>query len=147
MLDARTRMGESVRRAAGLVRAAVLVASVVLAREASAADEASPAVHAQLDRGEDVYFSSCVECHNADLSGGASHSAPPLAGAAFRARWKGRSVRELLELTRTTMPAGQPGSLAASAYLDVVAFVLRRNGVALGDAVLDESVADRKKVE
>ncbi len=39
----------------------------------------------QLARGEDVYFANCSMCHNDDLSGGAGHAAPPLAGAGFLA--------------------------------------------------------------
>jgi len=97
----------------------------------------------QLARGEDVYFSSCVECHNADLSGGTSHSAPPLAGDAFIARWAGHSAYDLLERTRSTMPQDQPQSLADQAYLDVVAFLLSRNKVSLGEGAFDEPAARR----
>jgi mono/diheme cytochrome c family protein len=100
-----------------------------------------PGTRAQRERGDEVYFSSCVECHNNDLSGGASHSAPPLAGDAFRARWKGRSAAELYERTRLTMPQVQPKSLSDQQYLDVVALILGRNGLLGDDVVLDEALA------
>jgi cytochrome c len=92
----------------------------------------------QLSRGEDVYFADCAQCHNDDLSGGAMHSAPPLAGDAFLMRWSGRTAQDLLELARMTMPEGQPRSLNDQEYLDVVAFVLSRNKIALGADALAE---------
>ena len=96
------------------------------------------AAAAQLARGEDIYFASCAMCHNDDLSGGAAHSAPALTGEGFLGRWSGRSALDLLEVVRTTMPEGQPGSLDERGYLDVIAFVLMRNGIALGDAALTQ---------
>ncbi len=97
----------------------------------------------QLARGEDVYFADCAICHNDDLSGGALHSAPPLAGEAFLTRWSGRRAGELLTLVRMTMPEGQPRSLDAQAYLDVIAFVLARNKIALGAGALTEAGASQ----
>jgi alcohol dehydrogenase (cytochrome c) len=97
----------------------------------------------QQERGEDIYFSSCAECHNADLSGGAAHAAPPLAGVAFMKNWTGRTALELLERIRLTMPSGQPQSLSAEDYIDVAAFVLKRNGIAPCDGVLTEQCAAR----
>jgi len=95
----------------------------------------------QLARGEDIYYADCTTCHNDDLSGGAMQSAPALAGDAFLARWNGRSARDLLELARMTMPQGQPRSLTDQQYLDVMAFVLSRNRIALGDGALTEQGA------
>lgn len=97
----------------------------------------------QLERGEDIYFSSCAECHNADLSGGAAHAAPPLVGSAFLKNWLSHNALELLERVRLTMPSSQPQSLSAQAYLDVVAFVLKRNNIAPCDGVLTEQCAAR----
>lgn len=95
----------------------------------------------QWSRGEDIYFASCAECHNADLSGGASHSAPALTGNEFRARWAAHTAYDLLDRTRSTMPQEQPKSLTDQAYLDVVAFLLKRNDIALGDGVFTEQTA------
>jgi len=97
----------------------------------------------QLARGEDVYFADCAQCHNDDLSGGAMHSAPALAGDAFLMRWSGHNARELLELARLTMPEGQPRSLDDQSYLDVIAFVLARNKIALGTGALTEQDASQ----
>lgn len=97
----------------------------------------------QLARGEDIYFSSCAECHNSDLRGGAAHAAPALVGDVFLKRWAGRNARDLLELARATMPEGQPRSLGDQAYLDVIAFVLKRNKIAAAEGAFTERDADR----
>jgi mono/diheme cytochrome c family protein len=122
--------------------AAILLGTLVLCvglRDLHA-EQISP-VAEQLARGEDIYFASCAECHNADLSGGASHSAPPLVGDDFLAHWTGHNARDLLDRTRSTMPQGQPQSLSDRAYLDVVAFVLDRNRIDVGAAPFDENSA------
>lgn len=122
--------------------------SVLLAALSAAAGAAQPPVNepglaGQLSRGEDVYFADCAQCHNDDLSGGAMHDAPPLAGDAFLMRWSGRTAQDLLALARTTMPEGQPRSLNDQEYLDVVAFVLARNKIALGADALSEPGLNR----
>lgn len=125
-----------------LLCAATLIAGAIglwSGQGARAADEATPA--SQQDRGEDVYFASCSMCHNDDLSGGAMHAAPPLAGDAFKARWNGRTAADLLTLTRSTMPEGQPQSLGEQAYLDVVAFILKSNKVTQTGVLTTQSAA------
>jgi mono/diheme cytochrome c family protein len=124
----------------------VVATSLVCAGFSAALAAAQPAATnqgqaEQLARGEDIYYADCTTCHNDDLSGGAMHSAPALAGDAFLARWNGRSARDLLELARTTMPEGQPRSLTDQQYLDVIAFVLSRNRIALGEGALTEQGA------
>ncbi len=95
----------------------------------------------QLARGEDVYFANCSMCHNDDLSGGAGHAAPPLAGAGFLAHWAGHSAWELFDRVRTTMPEGAPRTLDDQAYLDVVAFLLASNKMSLGTGALNDGSA------
>jgi mono/diheme cytochrome c family protein len=123
--------------------ASLLIAAFSAGLGAAQPAAGDSALAAQLARGEDVYFADCVSCHNDDLSGGAMQSAPALAGDAFLARWSGRNARDLLELARTTMPQGQPRSLDDQAYLDVVAFVLARNKIALGSGALTEQGASQ----
>lgn len=135
----------TVRRDLPLVAgaASLLLAAFSAGLGAMQPPAADPAQAAQLARGEDVYFADCVTCHNDDLSGGAMQSAPALAGDAFLARWSGRNARDLLELARTTMPQGQPRSLDDQSYLDVIAFVLVRNRIALGAGALTEQGASQ----
>jgi mono/diheme cytochrome c family protein len=66
----------------------------------------------------------CVECHGDGFIGG---PAPELAGADFTARWEGRSVGDLFDLMRLTMPDNDPGALAREEYADLVAYILAVN--------------------
>ena len=53
-----------------------------------------------------------------------------LSGKTFDSRWRlqGRSAGDLYYVISTQMPAGEPGKLSTSEYLDVVAYVLHSNG-------------------
>src|SRR5437867_9583285 len=61
----------------------------------------------------------CTSCHGDSFVGG---SAPELAGAPFLARWEGRSVADLFDLIRLTMPDDDPGSLPREQYADLIAY-------------------------
>jgi mono/diheme cytochrome c family protein len=88
---------------------------------------------AQAKRGQAVYDSSCSSCHAADLSG---FSGPPLAGDRFMDRWREFNLNILFDLTRNTMPLNNGGTLGEPAYLDVVAYILRANGLPGGSSEL-----------
>ena len=81
----------------------------------------------QARRGQEVNARYCAECHAGDLRGDPIMGGPPLTGSRFEQRWKGRSVYELLEYTRTMMPLGRGGTLSAREYVDIIAFVLLEN--------------------
>ena len=66
----------------------------------------------------------CTSCHGDSFVGG---SAPELAGEAFLSRWEGRSVADLFDLIRLTMPDDDPGALAREQYADLVAYILAVN--------------------
>jgi len=89
----------------------------------------------QAAAGRQVYVRECALCHGASLQGG--EAVPGLAGRAFRDRWRDRSLRDFLELTRTTMPVTRPAGLADAEYEAVVAFILNRNRYAAGDRPLE----------
>lgn len=92
---------------------------------------------AQAARGREVYEGSCSFCHGNRLDGAADdpdmRSAPPLARAKFLRNWEGRSLAVLFEYTRTTMPEGNPGSLADQEYIDVIAYMLSVSRLPAGD--------------
>ena len=87
----------------------------------------------QAEAGRGAYETACASCHTSTLQG--SFEAPELAGPNFLNRWGGRPVSELLDYVRATMPpAGtRPG---AEAYVDIIAYILQRNGVAAGERTL-----------
>jgi mono/diheme cytochrome c family protein len=85
----------------------------------------------QAERGSVVLAQKCVECHGVNLKGGPG--VPPLVGLEFSFGWDTRSLGELYEYLVTTMPTGQPGSLSDQAYVDIIAAVLKLNGIPAGE--------------
>jgi PQQ-dependent dehydrogenase (methanol/ethanol family) len=95
---------------------------------------------AQADRGRRIFGAFCATCHGVDLEGAVG---PTLAGPGFTAKWSrpDRSVRDLYDIMRTTMPRPAAGSLSETSYLEVLAYVLSRNGLAVGERELAASTA------
>jgi alcohol dehydrogenase (cytochrome c) len=79
----------------------------------------------QAKRGKAVYTQSCSRCHADTLKG--ADQIPPLIGETFISHWQGRSVKNLFDRIRTTMPQNNPGSLSQQDYLDLIAFMLQAN--------------------
>ena len=76
----------------------------------------------QAIRGREVYQLSCMSCHSP-----ASH-----AGAAFVAKWEGRPLWELFRFVSDAMPKSEPGSLTERQYTQVLAYLLKMNGMPAG---------------
>ncbi|HEV7718811.1 MAG TPA: glucose/sorbosone family PQQ-dependent dehydrogenase [Arsenicitalea sp.] len=88
----------------------------------------------QADRGKIAYNANCVSCHGQDLI--SATYGTPLAGEYFARNWNGKSVGDLYRKAHDTMPPSRPGTLPATDYADIVAYVLAVNGLAAGDAEL-----------
>ena len=86
---------------------------------------------AQAERGRAVYRAECAACHGVRLDDGV---APPLAGEAFVHAWgrDDRTLDDLFYITRTTMPR-DGSSLAEEEYVELLAFILQRNGYPAGE--------------
>jgi S-disulfanyl-L-cysteine oxidoreductase SoxD len=111
------------------IAAALLVLAVGPARAQEPADSTGPDLATrgaysadQARRGQSIYARHCTSCH----------AATAYTGVAFRRAWGGRSVFELWELIRTTMPNDTPGRLSGQEYADIVAYLLRLNGFPAG---------------
>jgi mono/diheme cytochrome c family protein len=137
--------GRRVARAAavlGIALAAILIAHprglTASARAAAAAKTTNDGIYTaeQAKRGNALYGQSCANCHMDDLSG--SGQAPPLAGDVFMANWEGRSLGDLFDITRSTMPLNQPGSMSTQEYVDVVMYMLQANGYPTGSDELKD---------
>jgi len=89
---------------------------------------------AQAARGKTAYNASCAVCHGSTMTNGTFGT--PLAGDYFRSKWSGQSVQALYDKSQKTMPPAAPGSLAASVYADVLAYVLEVNGYRPGSVPL-----------
>jgi alcohol dehydrogenase (cytochrome c) len=87
----------------------------------------------QADRGQQVYQARCQSCHGATLGGGPG--GPALTGEAFLARWRLQPGDALFNFIRQKMPPNAAGSLSDDAYADVMAHVLKANGVKPGAAL------------
>ena len=137
-----------------IVTCAVLLAISIASTESRVrAAQASGKVRgvyseAQRMRGEKVYMATCAGCHGATLAGRASltNGVPPLTGDDFLDEWTGRSVGELFDTIRTTMPKGRPGQLMPQEYTDVTAYILSRNAFPAGPSELVGEVAALKAI-
>jgi hypothetical protein len=90
---------------------------------------------AQAAKGEQTYMSTCVSCH------------PPSTykGAVFL-NWQGRTLGDLLAFLSEKMPKNDPGSLSAKEYTQVMAFLLKINGMPAGRVDLPADPAALKNI-
>jgi len=117
----------SVRNALALVALSSGLA-VVSTLPASAVDVAYPASQAR--QGTPLYRDNCSSCHGDRLQG--ALDAPPLKGDSFMASWAGQPATALLEYISTNMPQDRPGALEPKQYAQLLALILKENGVAAG---------------
>ena len=82
---------------------------------------------AQAARGEAAYLTHCIKCHE-----GLEADGPELAGRVFVDRWREDRLESLFTFIRTTMPGDKPGSLEDRDYADIIAYILRVNGLPEG---------------
>lgn len=76
----------------------------------------------QTVRGAQWFESVCLHCH----------ATQDMTSPDFRVRWSGRSALELFLRIRSTMPEDDPGSLSDRTYADVVAYLMKLNGLIAG---------------
>jgi alcohol dehydrogenase (cytochrome c) len=95
---------------------------------------------AQAAKGRRIFGAFCATCHGSELEGAVG---PALAGATFVARWTlpDRSVADLFRTMRSTMPRPAAGSLAEESYVQLLAYLLERNGIEAGDRELTAAPA------
>jgi mono/diheme cytochrome c family protein len=90
---------------------------------------------AQATRGEKVFAAQCVTCH----------ARKDLSSPDFHLKWNGRTVFDLFERLQSTMPESDPGSLSAEEYADVVAYLMKLNGMPAGKMVVAPGPALKKQ--
>jgi alcohol dehydrogenase (cytochrome c) len=94
-----------------------------------AAQEVVSYTEDQAVAGRAAYEQYCAGCHLESMEG--SFEAPQLAGPNFLGFWGDRPVNELIEMV-ALMPPDREGALGDGAYANVTAYILSRNGIALG---------------
>ncbi len=120
---------------------ALLAAGAALGGAEVLAQTQGPFTAAQADAGRSSYAANCMSCHQANMAG--EGDALPLAGKTFIAAWGKRSTADLYNTIRTSMPYGNPGSLDATTYASLVAFILQANGATPGSSAFAPAAAVR----
>jgi cytochrome c5 len=82
---------------------------------------------AQASRGNQVFSSTCTNCHTLGAEGNR-----PLSGQKFWDSYAQKTVGDLFNFMSKNMPNGQGGSLSETTYADLVALVLKSNGIPAG---------------
>lgn len=126
---------------AGALLGATLIAPSAEAQDASAVARTSADssfTDAQAERGAAVFTRICLECHARD----------DMRNPDFKGKWSGQTTFDLFKNISTTMPDNNPGMLARTEYTDVVAYILKLNGVPAGSAELapDSAVMSAAKM-
>lgn len=104
---------------------------IVLAQAVAALTRASYS-REQSDRGEKSYKRECEECHGKDLRGGLNGGAP-LRGLAFEGKYfDGLPASVLFGFMSSAMPPNSPGRYSPDAYADLMAYILKWNGIQPG---------------
>lgn len=86
----------------------------------------------QAERGESKYEDQCEECHGDELRGGLN-GGPPLRGLSFEERYfHGAPASGLFLFMSTAMPPNSPGRFSPAVYADIMAYILKRNGIQAG---------------
>lgn len=121
----------------GLCAAAFLLWTAAPALAAPPPDDAYYTA-AQSARGRSLYDEHCAACHGLQLEGG---GAPALAGRRFIGSWSqaGRNIDDLFYIMTSAMPRPNVGSLTTEQNVDILAYILARNGLPSGRTALTSS--------
>ena len=122
--------------ASGPLAAALTLAIVTMAAPATPAQTSVSARDGvfskeQAERGRAAYNAQCARCHGETLGGG--ENSPALVDEGFFRIWDGKSVGDLVEYTRKTMPSDGPGTVSRRRCIDIAAYLLSANGLPAGD--------------
>jgi len=126
--------------------AAVIMTLTAAAMAASGAPQAPPRsakdgvyTAAQANRGKAVYAEQCTECHGA-MTSVTPDLAPLLGDYVFQAAWKNRSLAQLFDRIRDTMPQTKPRTLSPEQTADLIAYILSANQLPAGEVPLVHDV-------
>jgi alcohol dehydrogenase (cytochrome c) len=91
----------------------------------------------QVSVGRQAFNQHCAKCHGGKLQGQAG---PPLAGPKFESNleYSKMSAQQMFDFISKQMPANAPGSLSKQQYLQVMAYILSKNGYPRGSTPLSK---------
>ena len=115
---------------------AALPASIVAENRATVNDGVFS--EEQFRRGEMLYLEHCRECHERDLMGGGYEDTPPIIGEEFLSNWLTWTVGDLFDFLQNEMPPRRRNrvGITPQTYIDILAYVLQRNGYPTGEEEL-----------
>ena len=99
----------------------------------------------QANRGKTAYAEQCASCHGAELRGG--DESPAVTGDTFLAKWHNRSVNDLFENVRVTMPSDRPGTLSRQRNSDILAYIFAANKFPAGGGELSTQSEALKQIK
>lgn len=129
-------MKVSSRIVQSLMLAATFQLVSVSALPQSAPNSAGWYTSAQATSGAKAYQKTCAGCHGAKLEGGMG---PALTGRQFWLTYAGKKASTLWSSVHTTMPMTDPGSVSARNSVNIMAFLLQKNGVPAGATPLNDT--------
>jgi mono/diheme cytochrome c family protein len=119
-----------------LIAAAILFAAAVV--PAYGAPESSGwYTPEQAASGAKAYQKTCASCHGANLEGAMG---PALVGKQFWLAYGGKKISTLWSTVHTQMPMMAPGSISVRNSINIMAFLLQKNGLPSGSRPLDDTV-------
>lgn len=94
---------------------------------------------AQALAGKTAYADTCASCHGT-MASATPDMAPLLNDYVFQDTWKNRSVGDLFERIRNTMPQNAPSTLSPQRTAEIVAYILSANQLPAGNEALTEDL-------
>jgi mono/diheme cytochrome c family protein len=128
------------------VLAAALTLGLSLPFRTTAASNSITFTKAQQNAGGTTCEKTCSTCHGAQLEGGAG---PPLTGHNFKilSTKVGATVGDIFTYMSTNMPMNNPASLSHEQYVNIMTFILSKNGYQAGGAPLTFAAASASKAK
>lgn len=125
-------------------RLAWLLAPLAIVAIAASAAHSVTFTTSQQQAGQKLYDQSCAQCHGSQLEGGAG---PPLTGPNFETLSKkvGARVGDIFTFMATNMPLNEPASLSHDQYVNIMAYILSKNGYKSGGSALTYARAEGSK--
>jgi cytochrome c5 len=99
----------------------------------------------QAKQGKIVYDEYCLECHGT-MASATPDMAPLLNDYVFQASWKDRSLGELFDKIRNTMPPNKAGTVSPQQLVDLIAYILSANALKAGDLPLTDDPETLKHI-
>ena len=124
-------------------------AAVASPKSAPKSNRKVPALYTedQATKGELAYYQNCSMCHGPNLDGQpGGYSGPALKGADFADPSYDFHVSDIFNFVAKQMPAATPGSLSHDVDVQIMAFILKKNGYPSGSKELVYEEAEKSKV-